>query len=46
MDISRAWESIQENLKLQPKSLGYYELKNHKIWFDKVLKIVRSKEAG
>jgi hypothetical protein len=31
MDIDRAWETIRENVKA---SLGYYELKKHKPWFD------------
>jgi hypothetical protein len=33
--INRAWESIRENIKISAnKSLGYYELKKHKPWFD------------
>jgi hypothetical protein len=36
MDINRAWETIRENIKISGKeSLGYYELKKHKPWFDK-----------
>jgi hypothetical protein len=35
MDINSAWEMIRENIKLSAKeSLGYYELKKHKPWFD------------
>jgi hypothetical protein len=35
MDISRAWESSRENIKPSAiESLGYYELKQHKPWFD------------
>jgi hypothetical protein len=35
VDINRACETIRENIKISNKeSLGYYELKNHKPWFD------------
>jgi hypothetical protein len=35
MDINRAWETIRENVKIFAKeSIGYYELKKHKPWFD------------
>jgi len=35
MDISRAWEGIGGNIKSSATdSLGYYELKQHKPWFD------------
>jgi hypothetical protein len=35
MEINRAWETIRENIKISEKeSLGYYELKKHKPWFD------------
>jgi len=35
VDINRAWERIRENLKdSATESLGYYELKQHKPWFD------------
>jgi hypothetical protein len=35
VDINRAWETIRENTKISAKcSLGYYELKKHKPWFD------------
>jgi hypothetical protein len=31
VDISRAWETIRENIKISAKeSLGYYDLKEHK----------------
>jgi hypothetical protein len=30
-----AWETIREKIKLSTKaSLGYYELKKHKPWFE------------
>jgi hypothetical protein len=35
VDINRAWETIRENIKISAKaSLGYYEWKKHKPWFD------------
>jgi hypothetical protein len=35
VDIKRAWKRIKENIKaLATESLGYYELKQHKPWFD------------
>jgi hypothetical protein len=35
VDINRAWETIREHIKISAKeSLGYYELKKHKPWFD------------
>jgi hypothetical protein len=34
-DINRAWENIKKNIKSSAKdSLGLYELKQHKPWFD------------
>jgi hypothetical protein len=37
MDINKTWESIRENIRVSAKkSLGYYELKKRKPWFDKV----------
>jgi hypothetical protein len=44
---NRAWENIQENIKTSAKeSLGLYELKRHKTWFDEEgLHLLRSKEA-
>jgi len=34
-DIKRAWEYIKENIKTSAKeSLGLYELKQDKPWFD------------
>ena len=34
-DINRSWENIKENVKSSAKdSLGLYELKQHKPWFD------------
>jgi hypothetical protein len=36
VDINRAWEIIRENIKIPAKaSVGFYELKKHKPWFDK-----------
>jgi hypothetical protein len=36
VDINRAWETIRENIQISAKvSLGCYELKKHKPWFDK-----------
>jgi hypothetical protein len=33
--VNKAWETIGENIKIFAKeSLGYYELKKHKPWFD------------
>jgi hypothetical protein len=33
--INRAWENLKENVKTPAKkSLGLYELKQHKPWFD------------
>jgi hypothetical protein len=35
MDINSAWKMIRENIKISAKeSLGYFELKKHKPWFD------------
>jgi hypothetical protein len=35
VDINTAWENIRQNIKISAKdSLGYYELKKHKPWFD------------
>jgi hypothetical protein len=35
VEINSAWEMIGENIKISAKeSIGYYELKNHKPWFD------------
>jgi len=35
-NINRAWENISENIKSSAKeSLGLYEWKQHKPWFDK-----------
>jgi hypothetical protein len=36
VEINSAWETIRENIKISTKeSLGYYELKKHRSWFDK-----------
>ncbi|PNF33796.1 hypothetical protein B7P43_G10228 [Cryptotermes secundus] len=35
VDVNKAWESIRENIKKSDnESLGYYEPKKHKAWFD------------
>jgi hypothetical protein len=35
VDVNKAWETIRENINISAKeSLGNYELKNHKPWFD------------
>lgn len=35
VDVNKAWETIREKIKtFAKKSLGNYELKNHKPWFD------------
>jgi hypothetical protein len=35
VEINSAWEMIGENIKISAKvSLGYFELKKHKPWFD------------
>jgi hypothetical protein len=35
VEIDSAWETIRENIKTSDKeSLGYYELKKHKPWFN------------
>jgi hypothetical protein len=35
VEINSAWETIRENIKISTKeSLGYFELKKHKPWFD------------
>jgi hypothetical protein len=35
MEINSAWEIVHENIKIWDyDSLGYYELKKHKPWFD------------
>jgi hypothetical protein len=36
-DVNRAWKTIKENISTSisaKESLGYYELKKHKPWFD------------
>jgi len=35
-EINSAWENIKENIKISTtESLGLYELKQYKSWFDK-----------
>jgi hypothetical protein len=35
VDINRTWKTVRENIKIDAKgSVGYYELKKHKPWFD------------
>jgi hypothetical protein len=39
--ISRAWDTIRENIKILAKeSIGLYESKSYKPWFDECLKLV------
>jgi lipoate-protein ligase A len=36
VEINTIWETIRKNIKISVKeSLDYYELKQHKLWFDK-----------
>jgi hypothetical protein len=36
VEINSAWKTIRENIKISAKeSLGYFELKKHKPWFEK-----------
>jgi hypothetical protein len=36
VEINSAWETIREYIKISAKeSLGCYELRKHKPWFDK-----------
>ena len=43
-DINRAWKNIKENIKTSAQqSLGLYEVKQHKAWYEEV---IRYKEAG
>jgi hypothetical protein len=45
-DICRIWESIRKTVQASAVDrLGYYELKQHKSCLDRVLKILRLKEA-
>jgi hypothetical protein len=35
VEINSVWETIRENIKISSKeSLGYFEFKKHKPWFD------------
>jgi hypothetical protein len=35
VEINSAWEAIRENIQISAKeSLGYFEMKKHKPWFD------------
>jgi hypothetical protein len=35
VEINSAWETIRENIQILAKeSLGYFEFKKHKPWFD------------
>jgi hypothetical protein len=35
VEINSAWETIRENIKISAReSLGYFEFKKHKTWFD------------
>jgi hypothetical protein len=55
VDTDSAWETIRENIKMFAKeSLGYFELKKHKPWFDEgcsklldqTIKITRPNETS
>jgi hypothetical protein len=36
VEINSAWKTIQENIKISAKeSLGYYEFRKHKPWYDR-----------
>jgi hypothetical protein len=36
VEINSVWETIRENIKISAKeSIGYFEFKKHKTWFDK-----------
>jgi hypothetical protein len=38
VDINRPWETNRENINISAKgSLGYYEVKKHKPWFDEII---------
>jgi hypothetical protein len=38
VEINSAWEPLKENTKISAKdSLGFYEMKKHKLWFDEGL---------
>jgi hypothetical protein len=46
-DINRAWENIKENIKTSDKeSVGLYELKQHKPWFDECLRSLDQRKQG
>jgi hypothetical protein len=46
VEINSAWETIRENIKISAKeSLGYFELKKHKPWFDEGCSELLRKEA-
>jgi hypothetical protein len=35
VDINRPWETIRKSIKISAEeSLGYYDLKERKLWFD------------
>jgi hypothetical protein len=35
VEINIAWKTVRDNIKISAKgSLGYYELKKHRPWFD------------
>jgi hypothetical protein len=35
VDVNKAWETIRKGIKISATdSVGYYELKMHKLWFD------------
>ncbi|PNF22033.1 hypothetical protein B7P43_G10579 [Cryptotermes secundus] len=47
VDVNKAWETIRENIKMSAKeSLGYYEPKKHKPWFDEGCSKLLDAKAG
>jgi hypothetical protein len=46
LDINSAQKTTRENRKPSAaKSLGYCEMKQHKLWFDEMFNIIISKEV-
>jgi hypothetical protein len=46
VEMNSTWETIRENIKISAKeSLGYYELKKHKPWFDEGYSLDQRKQT-
>ena len=46
-NVNRAWENVKEDIKTSAKeSLVLHEWNQHKTWFDKECRFLRSEEAG